>query len=306
MDWNFFSPKHFGLGEGGRRQRLTAVHPTSPPRTFRRRGHEGAAAPHAPTSLGRRAADLESSLERFTAPRLGAFSKGVVWARELGRGRPRSPPHTSPRARISRANMVELSHRDDAAASCAVAVAENTTARAVDLRSPNEYPTLAGDDKGCGLRERDARHSGIQISLDGVGAVIPARVKKTFGKASESARAAEEGAAPSSGSSGSKVLLSEVRPHLPRASSTRTPHRSPTPPSHLAGHRHRLPRGHVRCDGPQRRGQDHPPRHHQQAQDRGQGSRQGEKTHSCAPRRRGFFSPSNRVRTPRLTDDISR
>lgn len=240
MDWKFFflgTPE--GLGEG--RQRPTAVHPTPPPRTFRRRGHEGAAAPHAPTSLGRRAADLESSLERFTAPRLGAFSTGVVWARELGRGRPRSPPHTSPRARISRANMVELSHRDDAAASCAVAVAENTTARAVDLRSPNEYPTLAagevlGFDKARGL---DARHAGIQISLDGVGAIIPARVKKTFGKASESARAAEEGAAPSSGSSGSKVLLSEVRPHLPRAllhpdpppltPTPLTPRRSPAP-----------------------------------------------------------------------------
>ena len=105
----FFLGTPEGLGEG--RQRPTAVHPTPPPRTFRRRGHEGAAAPHAPTSLGRRAADLESSLERFTAPRLGAFSTGVVWARELGRGLPRSPPHTWPRAHIPREHGRALASR---------------------------------------------------------------------------------------------------------------------------------------------------------------------------------------------------
>ena len=278
----FISSEHQRPGEGrSARQPFTRRRLLGP---FRRRGHEeGAAAPHAPTSLGRRAADLESSLERFTAPRLGAFSIGVVWARELGaafRGSRRTPR----RARISRANMVELASRRRRGVVRGRCGGEHHRPR----RRPalaQQHPTLASDDKALGR----TRHAGIQISR---------RRRRRHPRA----RQEDSGKPPSRCAPRRRAPRHRPGRRGAKCSSrryARTRSRPPPPgfptahpnPSHLEGHRHRLRRGHVRRHGSKRRGQDHPPRHHQQAQDRGQGSRQGEKTHSCAPAEDAAFSP---------------
>ena len=136
----------------------------------------------------------------------------------LPRGRPRVPRgHSAPA--LPPLSMVELESRPDAA-----------SPRARSARHPppaHAYPTPSKDDaappaaSSSPAREETAAkkaRAGIEIALDRVGAIIPARHKgKPAGtpKPAEDARAAEEGAAgirrEARAPRGEKVLLSEVR-----------------------------------------------------------------------------------------------